>query len=279
MLYFTRLMHILNAIKASIVITALLIAQGSFAQNGLSWCAYYDWRPWIYPTQNTYSGILMEQLALFEKQHSIKTLPIIRKNWKRCQVDVENGRIDMILGANKTPPRVKIFHYLPKPAFINKSTMTAYALQNNTRIQNVKNLDELAQFKLAFDRGNSYGNTIDQFIEKLPQENRRESNTMGDVFKMIIAKRKDYFFSQDSSFASSIDKYSLEIPSLKDVKFKNIISIEREIPVYIVFSKKGNKFSSMSTLWLATLNSYYQSINLKERIQFHKNNALKFEDK
>ncbi len=72
---------------------------------------------WVYPAGDGYDGILIEQLALLEKQHQIKTQVIDRKNWKRCQVDVTNGQIDMILGANKTEEREKVLAYLEKPAW------------------------------------------------------------------------------------------------------------------------------------------------------------------
>ena len=204
-------------------------------------------------------------------------MSVVRENWKRCQVDVENGHINMILGANKTPERAKIFHYLAKPAFINKSNINAYALASNTDILKVNRLEDLAAYKLAFDRGSSFGTEIDQFIENLPEENRRDSNTEGDVFKMVIAQRKDYFFSQDASLKSSIDKYRLLIPALIGVEFKEVLSLERKTSVYMAFTKKGDVYKKMSQLWIETLNDYYNNVDIDERIQYHTKNALKFE--
>lgn len=266
-----------NPFKKSLIILVMLLVQNSHAQTTLSWCAYYNWTPWIYPTDTSYAGILMEQLNLFEKQHHMKAVAVVRENWKRCQVDVENGHINMILGANKTPLRSEIFYYLSKPSFVNKSNINAYGLAHNTTILKVKNLEDLATFKLALDRGNSYGSKIDQFIHNLPKESRRTSNTMGDVFKMIIAKRKDYFFSPDASLKSSIDKYSLKIPALRITRFKKILSVERKIAVFLAFTKKGDVYKKMSQLWIETLNDYYNNVDIDERIQYHTKNALKFE--
>ncbi|MCX4025335.1 hypothetical protein H0A36_23085 [Endozoicomonas sp. SM1973] len=75
-----------------------------------------------------YEGILIEELALFEKEHNIKAIPIVHKNWKRCQAEVENGRVDIILGANKTVEREKVFYYLSIPAFLNRSDVSAYTV-------------------------------------------------------------------------------------------------------------------------------------------------------
>lgn len=261
------------------IATALLLfifSPYSFAKPPLTWCAYYNWAPWIYPAGEIYKGVLIEQLALFEKQHGIKTLPVIRENWKRCQVDVENGHIDMILGANKTPERSKVFRYLAQPAFINKSLMSAYALTNNQRVSKVNTLEALAQYRLATDRGNSYGNKIDEFLKNLPEKNRRASNTQEDVFRMIIANRKDYFFNQDSSLQSTLDKHSQIIPKLKKLTFKKIFTLEREVPVYMAFTKNKGVYERFNSLWIITLNQYYKEVNIHERIEFHNHNSLNY---
>ncbi len=80
----------------------------SNAAERLTWCAYYDGKPWIYPINAKYDGVLIEQLTIFEKNNNIKTTVIEDLPWKRCQREVEIGNIDMVLGAYKTKEREKI---------------------------------------------------------------------------------------------------------------------------------------------------------------------------
>ena len=256
-------------IKASVIILALLITQNSLAQPALTWCAYFNWAPWIYPAGKGYDGILIEQLTLFEKQHKIQTQTIDRKNWKRCQVDVTNGQIDMILGANKTPEREQNLAYLAKPAFINHSIVSAYALQSNKLVTQVRKLEQLKKYNLAINRGNSLGKTLDGFIGSLEESKRRRLNTKKDIFKMILAGRKDYFFSTEPNFQPTLNEYQETLPKLRHAKFKKIYTHQRRVPVYIVFTKKGNVYRDMNPLWLKTLEHYQDSVNIQERIKYH----------
>ena len=263
-----------NLFKSALLILFSLFSQVALAQDkSLSWCAYYNWAPWIYPVEGGYDGILMEQLALFEKQHKIKTLAIERNNWKRCQVDVVNGNIDMILGANQTAEREKIFDYLKKPAFINRSTVSAYVLQGNKQVTAVENIEQLKNYNLAITRGNSFGKVIDSFIASLEENKRRSSNTTKDTFKMILAGRKDYIFSTESSFQPALNKHMETLPKLRHVKFKKIYTHKRQVPVYMVFTKKGHVYRDMNQLWLKTLEHYETSVNIQERIIYHTSNA------
>ncbi len=247
----------------------LLITPCGYAQSALTWCAYFNWAPWIYPAGDGYDGILIEQLTLFEKQHKIKTQAIDRKNWKRCQVDVVNGQIDMILGANKNSEREKVLAYLEKPAFINHSTVNAYALQHNNLVNQVEKLEQLKQYNLAINRGNSFGKTIDDFIASLEENKRRRLNTKKDIYKMILARRKDYLFSTEPNFQPTLNEYKETFPQLRQVKFKKIYSHKRHIPVFIVFTKKGHIYRDVNQLWLKTLEHYQASVNIKERINYH----------
>ncbi len=263
-----------NLIKSALLIFFSLFSHIGFAQDkGLSWCAYYNWAPWIYPVAEGYDGILIEQLTLFEKQHKIKTLAIERKNWKRCQVDVANGQIDMILGANKTEEREKVLAYLEKPAFINRSEVNAYALQDNLRVTAVKSLEQLKNYKLAINRGNSLGKVIDTFIANLEENKRRRLNTKKDIYKMILAGRKDYLFSTEPNFQPTLNEYKETLPKLRHVKFKKIYTHHRQVPVFIVLSKKGHVYQDINKLWLKTLEHYQASVNIQERINYHTDKA------
>ncbi|OZG73793.1 hypothetical protein BTA51_08265 [Hahella sp. CCB-MM4] len=96
----------------------------------MSWCAYYQWHPWIYPSGNEYSGLLIDQLNLFQKLYpEIEVKPIIVDNWKRCQVEVARGDISIVLGANRTEDRERSLTFLDRLSFINRTTVAAYVAE------------------------------------------------------------------------------------------------------------------------------------------------------
>ncbi|WP_028865625.1 substrate-binding periplasmic protein [Psychromonas aquimarina] len=262
--------------KILFLLVCFMLPLTAHAQQKLTWCAYYNWAPWIYPAGDSYDGILIEELNLLQKKYNIKAEAVVRDNWRRCQADVESGKIDIILGANKTPEREIKFHYLSVPAFINKSMISAYTVEDNTQVQPVKSLQELKQYKLVMTRGNSFGTTIDDFINSIDEPSRGVVRMHDQALKMLAAKRRDYIFSADSSFDSMIQKFAAENPAMKGVKYRKIFSMERATPAYIAVTKKGQKFNQLSELWINTINNYNDSVNIEERINYHKQNAKKF---
>jgi len=241
----------------------------------MTWCAYYNWAPWIYSSENGYDGILIEELRLFEKEHKIKAKAVIINNWKRCQFEVAKGKVDIILGANKTPEREKILHFLKDPAFINKSGLSAYALLGNEKVQKVKAIEGLRRYKLSMVRGNSFGKVVNEFVSTLDKTNLWVVNSHEQVLKLVALKRHDYFFSNDASYISMLAKYRKIAPQLKKVSFRKIFSIEREVPVYIALTKKEGASRSLEAMWLKTIRDYHASVDVNERIEFHKKNANK----
>jgi len=245
------------------------------SQETMTWCAYYNWSPWIYATAEGYEGILVEELRFFEQEHGIETKAVVIDNWKRCQLEVANGHIDIILGANKTPEREKILHYSSEPAFINKSTLSAYASIDNERVKMVKTLEGLKKYRLSMIRGNSFGGVVDNFVSSLDKTNLVVVNSHEQVLKLVALKRLDYFLSPDDSYLAMLEKYREEAPKLKEAHFKQIFSMQRETPAYIAFSKKGPTFSKFHGLWIKTIRDYYASVNVAERIEFHIENSIR----
>ncbi len=81
-----------SRMKLVVLLGLLLMSFSAQSKDELSWCAYYNWAPWIYPKGNGYDGILIEELRQFEKDHNITTKPVVIESWKRCQVEVGLAR-------------------------------------------------------------------------------------------------------------------------------------------------------------------------------------------
>ncbi len=253
----------------------LLVTFNAHGTETLKWCAYFNWSPWIYPVENGYDGILIEELKQFEKDHNVKAEVIVINNWKRCQKQLKTGKVDMILGANKTEAREKLFNYIDEPAFINKSTISAYALKDNKSVTAVENIDGLKKYLFQITIGNSFGNKIDAFIKTIPKNRKETVNHHETLLKKILRKRGDFFFCSDSSFEPLINKYKEKIPNLKMNLFHKIFTTQRETPVYIIFSKKGKTFDKYGSFWIETLKKYYLKIDIDERINYHKEKQKK----
>ncbi|MDM8538681.1 hypothetical protein QUF70_18150, partial [Desulfobacterales bacterium HSG17] len=52
--------------------------------------------------------------------------------------------------------------------------------------------------------------------------------------------------------------------------FHPILTVPREVPVYVIFSKNGNAFDKFGSLWGKTLKKYYSENDIDERIKYHK---------
>lgn len=234
----------------------------------LSLCAYFNWSPWIYANNHSYDGILMEQLTLFkEKNPAIEVNIVEIDNWKRCQIEVANGNISMILGANKTPEREKQFDYLPRPAVINRSSIEAYALKN--KFAPINSLNDLKSYSLSFARGDSFGFQLDKFISQLPEQNIHPTNSIYQSMKMVELSRVDYFLSVSTSYKSTLETYNKEHRVYDHSVFEKVYTHERAIPVFFVFGKRDGAYAKYADKWLDVIDEYHRNTNIEERILHH----------
>jgi len=238
----------------------------------LSLCAYTNWSPWIYSKGGRFDGIMIEQLEVFKAQNPSINIEIQQiDNWKRCQLEVANGRITMLLGANKTAEREVDFDYLTIPAFINQSPVGAYALEGI--IAPVNSLEELKKYSLIMDRGNKFGKTIDSFIQSLTEENVLVVNSLSQSMQMVERERIDYFFTDDSTYKLTVKELNLRYPSRVKRKLQKIFSVPRSIPVYYAFGKKTDNYEKFSDKWMDAIKSYYKFFLIDDRIEYHRENS------
>ncbi|NUW67095.1 transporter substrate-binding domain-containing protein [Vibrio coralliilyticus] len=260
----------MNKIVAVLLSQILFVAQ-SFADT-MTWCGLDNWNPWIYPSGDSYAGILIDQLEVFKKNNpSIQVQARVIKNWKRCQAEVENGNVSMILGAYKTPEREVIFDYLKEPSFINQSNLGVYAAEDNDKMNNIDTLDDLRSYRLGILKGDSYGKTVDVFIKSLSGREITEVNSKGQTLKMVSAKRLDYFFLPEGTLDLTIAENIKLFPELANVKFKKVFEVTQLIPAFNVFGKNIENYAKYSDLWLAAIQEYYNTVDIDAEIAKHKN--------
>lgn len=254
----------------------LLLVSANVTADTLSWCAYYNWSPWIYKTQNnTYAGIMIDQLDMFRKTYPEITIESkIISNWKRCQAEVANGNVTMILGANKTPEREAIYDYMPKPSFINVSIIDVYTAKNNKKVINIKTIDDLRRHKLAMVRGNSYGSSVDPYIASLAESEIHEVSSRSQVMQLVSVERYDYFFMPSGQLEPSIVKNVAKFPDLKTSQFKKVIEVPRSTPTFFVFGKGNGNYQKYADKWLNVINNYHKSVNIEDEIKRHKKQSM-----
>ncbi len=264
--------------KPIFLVVFIMLSFSAQSKDIISWCAQYNWPPWIYPAGDNYDGILIEQLKKFEKDHNIEAHPIFIKNWKRCQQQVSDGHIDMLFGAYKTPQRERKLIFLSEPLLTNTVTLNAYTSTDNTGVGTINSLDELAKLSLVEARGIVRGKEIDEFISKLDKENLYIVNTMDQILNLILLKRYDYFFQNDAGLSQVVNKYANDTLGLSIFSFRKIYTMERESPVhaYIAFPKDKVAFEKFGNKWLQTLTQYHNSIDLEQRKVFHNSNAKNY---
>jgi len=251
-------------------VLCLFLFSISIHAETLSLCAYVNWSPWIYSKGDSYDGILIEQLEVFRQKYPSIKLEIKEiNNWKRCQADVASGRVSMLLGANKTPERELIYNYLPEPAFINRTTVGAYAAKDN-EIGEVNSLNDLRKHTLSKTRGNSFGEEIDSFVQSLEGKYIFEVSTFAQAIKLVGIKRADYFLRVDSSYKSTIREHHKKFPNYSQLEFKKIYAVQRKTPVYFAFGKNTGNYAKYADKWLNALKHYHANVMIDERIRHHK---------
>ena len=256
--------------KAIGILVSLLIAFSSVANSGekLTWCAYYDGRPWIYPINAQYDGVLIEQLAIFEKNNNIKTTVIEDLPWKRCLREVEIGNVDMVLGAYKTKERERSFLFSSEPIFTNVSKINAYSASNNEKMLSVNSLKQMKEFSVARVRSDSHGKVIDDFIASLPKRNVKDLNNHKQVIKRVISGQSDYFFYTEPQLRLLLQKENINMDL-----FRKVIELEDRAQAYLIFSKNSDIYKKYNDKYMSAVREYYSKHDLEEKLKYHESRS------
>ena len=147
--------------------------------------------------------------------------------WKRAQLQVHNGKEDAYI-TTPTSERLKYTEVGEKPFIVMQKVIFTYS--NNPKIEllrNIKNFEDLRQFKVLDYLGNGWGK------KRLVEEtviSPDYSPTIDSVLKKLAAKRGDIFI-EDSTIVNynirilGLSKEIVELPIiLETTEFKLCIS-------------------------------------------------------
>lgn len=191
-------------IRIAAVLTLLLaVVQTSGAGQTLT----MGWEPWPpfqkHDSNGIYTGLDLDivQLVLSGTDHDIH---FIKMPWRRAIASIEDGTIDMIAGASKTPERER---YSLFSAPYRTETIALYVRKGETKRYTFSNVNELDihRFNLGITRGYYYGEAINELMKK-PEFSAQITQVTKDtqLYKMLLNKRIDGFLGDTINTAASL---------------------------------------------------------------------------
>lgn len=147
--------------------------------------------------------------------------------WVRLLKQIENGTLDCMFAAFKTPERVQYMVFTTTPIHVS----SLYLYVNKNQNMQFTSIQDLAGLTIGTIRGFA----LPPEIERLKQSNffsTKEVNTVSQSFQMLQLNRIDAVI-----YNNHVAEYELN-----KMGIKNIIAISnslQKLPAYVVFSKKS----------------------------------------
>ncbi|MBF0225249.1 MAG: amino acid ABC transporter substrate-binding protein [Desulfobacterales bacterium] len=155
---------------------------------------YEDWEPYQFEDANgKLTGVDIDLVsAILDTaglQYEFKKMP-----WKRLINDVENGNVDIGMGASITPDREKFALFTE---WYRTEGWSLFMRAEDISKYDFKSLEDIEKtgIKLGIVRGYFYGDNIMKLIESLKAKDKIEEVAVTDLnYKKMIKNRIDAFF-------------------------------------------------------------------------------------
>lgn len=227
--------------RLSLVIAVFCLFAGSARSDDiLTACGDMDYPPFTYSAElpdhkdrvslkvgDRITGVCPEILQLIFGELGIKVDSRYAGNWKRCQKTVEDGTVDMIMGAYKTEEREKIYAYPETP--VSTDSVTVFVWKG--RAFKFDQWDDLKGKRAGIARGTSAGESFDNWLKEnafVDVGPRRVNN-----YKKLEAGRIDFCVGGMYAELIEIKSYGFEG---KIVPLRNPVKVEN---TYVAVSKKS----------------------------------------
>ncbi len=163
-------------------------------------------------------GVSIEMLKLVESKLNI-TVQFARQPWKRCKIELQNGRVDGIFNASFKPERIKIGVYPTKNGKVDPSrrittiTYVLYTLKDSLLRWDAKNKKI---YNVTGNIGAPYGYSIADDLIKwgIPVE---ESSTTYTDFQKLIRDRVDGVAALELAGDFYLKKYPDRFKDIKKI--------------------------------------------------------------
>lgn len=227
--------------RLSFVIALFCFFTGSARSDDiLTACGDMDYPPFTYSAElsahkdrvglkigDTIKGVCPEILELVFGELGIKVDSRYAGNWKRCQKTVEEGKVDIIMGAYKTEEREDIYAYPGTPVSTDPVTIFVW----KSREFKFDQWDDLKGKRVGIARGTSAGQSFDNWLKKNASVDvapRRVNN-----YKKMEIGRIDCCVGGKYAELIEINSYGFKG---KVVPLKNSVKAEN---IYVAISKKS----------------------------------------
>jgi len=159
-------------LKVFVFIFSLLASVGAFAKNKII-IASDEWCPFNCAEKAVNPGYLLELAKLIYGKHDID-LEYRVMSWSRAVHACEIGKVDAVIGGYKEDAPNLIYPKEPMGAI----GFDYYA--NSQSFVVINSIDDLASYKLGVSADYSYGEVIDDYIERHGQDKQRVKIAYGE---------------------------------------------------------------------------------------------------
>lgn len=232
-----------------VMIIFCLFVSSAHSDDILTSCGDMDYPPFTYSeklvdskdtvdlvTGDPITGVCAEVLQLIFGELGIKVDSRYVGNWKRCQKRVEDGTVDMIMGAYKTKEREEIYLYPETP--IAPDPVTIFVWKG--REFKFDQWDDLKGKRAGIARGVSVGDSFGKWLKEnatIDVGSRRSNN-----YKKLEAGRIDFCVGGMYAELIEIKSYGFEG---KIIPLKNPVKVEN---TYVAISKKSKFLEKITQL-------------------------------
>ena len=166
--------------------TIFIVAVQAHAEQTVIACGHPNYPPFMWQEEKKIIGAGPEIAAQILKQWGLKLDSRYVGNWKRCQKEIQLGRVDMFVAAYKTKERESYADYLP--AHLAQDPTAAFVW--STRTFRYRSWDDLIGKRIGTNLGGSMGEAFDAFIKNNFKEH--QVSTRLQNFKKLEANRIDF---------------------------------------------------------------------------------------
>ncbi len=223
-----------------VILMLCVLFNSARSNDTLTACGDMDYPPFTYSQEMVGSkdrvnikihseimGVGPDVLNMIFGEHGITVDSKYVGNWKRCQIAVEDGDIDIIMGAYKTKEREQLYLYPETP--LANDPVTIFVWKDRTF--KFEHWDDLKGKKVGIARGVSTGERLDEWLKEhtsISVVTRRVQN-----YKKLKRGRIDFCIGGKYAELIQIALYKFEG---KVVPLKNSPIVEK---TYLAISKKS----------------------------------------
>ena len=209
----------------------------------VSACSSQLWMPFNWEAGGSLEGAAVNVAQWFFDSRKVELERVVMGSWARCLKSIEEGRVDLAIAVYKTPERQVFGDYVAEPMAFD--TVKIYV--NRDRPIEFDKLTELAQFRGAGVRGDSYGLEFDRFKQQLSPPNWTETNRAMQNVQRLMLGRIDYTLMNPWN----LKLIFLQLAEDGEETHNKIVEVKgHDIShngLYFLFSKKSNRFPEFGT--------------------------------